>query len=83
MGTVREGEGEMICENGTETYTLPSVKQIASGSLMHDAGSPKPVLCGNLERCSGLRGGFKREGHMCTYGQFKLMYVKNHHTIVK
>ena len=26
VGTVREGEGEMICENSTETYTLPSVK---------------------------------------------------------
>ena len=38
------GEGGMIWENSIETYTLPYVKQIASGSLLYDAGNLKPVL---------------------------------------
>ena len=46
----------MILENSTETYTLPYVKQIASGSLMYDAGNPKPVLCDNLEGQGGEGG---------------------------
>ena len=36
-------DGGMIWENSIETYTLSYVKQIASGSLMHAAGNPKPV----------------------------------------
>ena len=39
----------MIRENSIETYTLPYVKQTASGSLMCDPGNPEPVLCNNLE----------------------------------
>ena len=33
-----KGEGGMIWENSIETYTLPYVKEIASGSLPNDAG---------------------------------------------
>ena len=55
--TVGEGEGGMIRENGTETYTLPQVKQIASGSLIYDTGNPKWVLCDNLEGWGGDGGG--------------------------
>ena len=43
------GGSGMTGENSTETYTLPYVKQIASGSLMYDEGHPKPVLCDHLE----------------------------------
>ena len=32
-----------------ETYTLPHVKQIASGNLLYDTGSSNLVLCDNLE----------------------------------
>ena len=49
LDSVGEGEGRMICENNPETYSLSYVKQIASGSLMCDAGHPKPVLCDDLE----------------------------------
>ena len=49
LDSVGEGEGRMICENNPETYSLSYVKQIASGSLMCDAGHPKPVLCDSLE----------------------------------
>ena len=47
---------------------------------------------GTQSRCSGttqrdsvgreVRGGFRIGGHMYTYGQFMLMYGKNHHNIV-
>ena len=37
-------------------YTLPYVKQRASGSLMYDEGNPKLVLCDNLEG-RGREGG--------------------------
>ena len=43
----------MISENSIETYTLPYVKQIASGSLLYDSGHPKLVLCDNLEGWAG------------------------------
>ena len=48
----------MILENSTETYTLPYVKQIASGSLLCEAGSAYlcayllqscPVLCDHID----------------------------------
>ena len=46
---MEEGEGGMIWENSTETYTLPHVKQTTSVSSMYEAGHPKPVLWDNLE----------------------------------
>ena len=57
---------------------------------MHEAGNPKLVLCDNLEgwegRWEGIGKGsgrrFRREGTH-DYGQFMLMYGKNHHDIVK
>ena len=48
LDPVREGERGMIFENGIETYTLPQVKQIASGSLLCSAGNPELVLCDNV-----------------------------------
>ena len=44
-----EGESGMICMNSTETYTLPYVKEIASGNLMYDTGHTELVLHDNLE----------------------------------
>ena len=46
-----------IWENSIETYILPYVKWVASGSLLCDAGNPKPVLHDNLE------GGLEKERH--------------------
>ena len=37
-------------ERTARKHTLPYVKQIASGSLRYDTGSPKPALC-DLEGC--------------------------------
>ena len=83
--TVGEGEGGMIWENSMETYTLPYVKYVASGSLMYNAGNPNLVLCDNLEgwRKEGCGRGIQEGGvHMYVYGWFMLMYGKNHHNIV-
>ena len=40
-----------------ETYTLPYVKQTASGNLLYDAGSSNQVLCDNLEGWDGVGDG--------------------------
>ena len=65
-------------------YTLPSVKQMASGSL-HSQRSPKPSLCDNLEgwRVREVGRGTRGRGHMYTYGGFMLLHGKNHHNIIK
>ena len=53
---------------------------------MYDVGNPKPVLCDNLEGWGGRGGeeeGSGGRGHMYAYGQFKLMYGRDHHNILK
>ena len=67
-----------MCQNGSyqkvkkqsdmETYTLPYVKQIASGNLLYDTGSSKLVRCDNLEGQVGqeVGGRLKRE-RACVY----------------
>ena len=44
LDSVGEGEGGMIGEYSTETYTLPYIKLMTSASSMQEAGHPKPVL---------------------------------------
>ena len=63
------------------------MKQVTSmsSSLMHERGHPKPVLWDSLEG-SGERevGGWVQDGgHMYTYGQFMVIYVRSHHDTVK
>ena len=85
LDIVGKGEGGMIWENSIETYTLPYIKQIASGSLMYDTGNPKPVLWDNLQewgREGGGRGGSKGRGYTYTYGRFMTIYGKNHKNII-
>ena len=43
MGSAGEGEGRMIYERSIETDTSPHAKQIASGNLLGDTRTPKPV----------------------------------------
>ena len=54
---VKEGEGGMIWENSSETYTFLYVKQMTSASSMHEAGHPMPVLWDNPEGQGGEGGG--------------------------
>ena len=55
-----EGDGETAWEIGTDIYTLPRVKQIASGTLLRNTGSSA--------RCSAMtwRGGMRREVGGCS-----------------
>ena len=67
LDSVGEGEGGMVWENGTETCTLPYVKQIASPSSMHETGYFKLVHWADPEGWvgEGDRRGFKM-GFTCT-----------------
>ena len=61
--------------------------QLTDKLKVQASGHPKPVLCDKLEGQgrvgTEVRGGLEWRGHMFTYGQFILMYDKNHHNIVK
>ena len=50
-----------------ETYTVPFVKQRASGNLLCDSGNSNPVLCDNLEGWDGMGDGreVQEEGNIC------------------
>ena len=50
--TVGEGEGGVNWESSVEIYTLTYAKQIASGKLLCNKGSP--VLCDNLQMWDGV-----------------------------
>ena len=39
----------MNWKSNTETYTLPYIKQIVSGTLLYVARGSNPVLCDNRE----------------------------------
>ena len=45
-----------------DIYTLPNVKQIASGKLLHSTGRSARVLCDNLEGCDREGGSEAQEG---------------------
>ena len=49
MDRAGEGEGGMNWEIGTDTYTPPCVKEIASGNLLYSTGSSA--------QCSVMGGG--------------------------
>ena len=57
LGSVGEGEGGMIWENGIETCILSYVKQITSPCLMHDAGCSGLVHWDDPEEWYGKVGG--------------------------
>ena len=73
-------------ESSTETYTLPCVKQIASGRLLCNSGSS--TQCYMTTQRWGM-GVWKWEwvsrgrGYRYPYGWFTLLYSKNQHNIVK
>ena len=80
LGSVGEGEGGLIWENGIETCIISYVKWIASLGSMNDAGCLGLVhwdwddpegWCGE----GGGRGVQDGE-HMYTCGEFMLMYGK-------
>ena len=78
LDSVREGEGVMIWENGTETYIIAYMKQIANPGLMHDTGCLELVHWDDPEGGSGEGGGrgVQDGKHVYTRGGFMLMYGK-------
>ena len=71
LDSVGEGEGGVIRENSIETYTLPSVKQTASGNLTYDAGNPKLVLSDSLEGWGRKGGGMRGTQSWCSLTTWK------------
>ena len=78
FGSVAEGEGGMIWENGIETCILSCKKRITSLCLMQDTGRSGLVYGDDPERCYWEGGG--RGVHvwerMYTRGGFMSMYGK-------
>ena len=77
VDAVGKVEGGTIRETSMETYTLPYVKWIDSGSLPYDPGNPKPVLYANLEGWDGDRG-----GRGVQEGGIHVIVCKHHHNII-
>ena len=77
-GTVGEGEGGVIWENGIETCTLSYVKWITSPDSMHETGCSGLVHWDDPEGWDGEGGGKRvQDGeHMYTCGEFMSMYGK-------
>ena len=73
-----DGEGELICENDTETYIISVMKQMGCPGLMHDKG------CLGLVHWDDPEGWYREGGgsgvqdgeHVYTCGGFMLMYGK-------
>ena len=78
LDSVREGEGGMIWENGTDTCKLSYVKRIASAGSMHDTGCLELVHWDDPEGRDGEggRSGVQDREHMYTRGGFMSMYGK-------
>ena len=67
LGSVGEGEGGMIWENGIETCILSHGKRIASPGSMHDTGCSGLVYWDDPEGWDGEGDGRGfRMGNMCT-----------------
>jgi len=77
LDSVGEGEGEMIWENGIETY-VSYMKPIASPGSKHDTGCLGLVHWDDPEGWYGKGGGrgLQNGEYVYTCGGFMLMYGK-------
>ena len=57
LDTAREGEGGMICQSSTETYTLPYVKQDSQWEFAVWRREPKACALWQQDRWGGEEGG--------------------------
>jgi len=85
VGTAGEGQGGRWRQQHWDAH-ITACKQMASGELPPEAGSPNLVLCDHLEGRNSVGGGWvAQEGgdiHK-TYGWFMLMYGRNPHNMVE
>ena len=67
---MEEGEGGINWEIRSDKYTIPCVKQIASGNQL-DSTELSSVLCVDLEGwvvgCEWVGGDFRGKEYLCTY----------------
>ena len=82
LDSVREGEGGMIWENGTETCKISYAKQIASPGFMHDTGCLGLVHWDDPEGWYGEGGGFRMGTHVHSW-QIQVNVWQNQYNIVK
>ena len=82
LGSVGEGEGGMIWENGIETCIISYKKRIASPGLMQDTGCLGLVHWDDPEGWYGEGGGF-RMGNTCTPMVVHVDVWQNQYNIVK
>ena len=78
LGSVGDGEGGMIWENGIETCKISYVKWFTSPDLMQDTGCSELVHWDDPEGWDGEGGGrgIQDGEHMYSHGGFKSMYGK-------
>ena len=57
----------MNWEIGIDIYTLPCVKQIASGNLLYGAGRSASVLCDDLDGLDEGEGGRSKKKGIYVY----------------
>ena len=69
MDTVGEGENGMKCEIRIGIYTLPCVKQKASGNLLKNHRELSSAFCDDLEKWDGQVGGREAQegGDVCMH----------------
>ena len=68
VDTEGEGESGLNWESSTDIYTLPCIKQIASGKLVYSIGSS--MLCDDLDAWDGGGGTEVQKGGIYAYMQF-------------
>ena len=75
---MREGEGGMIWENGTERRIISYMKQVASPGSRHNTGCLGLVHWDDLEGWYGEGGGRRVQHgeHMYTCGRFISIFGK-------
>ena len=78
VDTVEEGEGGTKWESSIDIYTLPCVKQIASGKLLY--GTRSSARCSVMTYRGGMggwEGGSRWRGYMYKYSWFTSLYSRN------
>ena len=75
-----EGEGGMNWESGIDIiYTIPWVKQIASGKLLYSRESSAPLWWPKEVECGQWEGGSRRGGYIYTYIHiYMYVYIYKH-----
>ena len=84
VDTAGEGEGGTSWESSIETYTLPDVKQTASGKFLYNTGcQPGALWQPRWWDSMGVVKEVQEGGNIYTYGWFMLLYERKKQSIEK